>query len=150
MVIIPRQAQVFGCGERLFANVRKGKPRHAMRRARHVQHASLDRNIARLAGRVAGMLAHALSSAALAEASGGTSHIVRPAIFPAGNRCGIQPQHDRVLGDLTDEGDEQRAVKSALVEIIGCYVGCRDHHCAEFEEAGEQPAEDIASAISVT
>ncbi|MEY9525420.1 hypothetical protein ABIF70_006561 [Bradyrhizobium japonicum] len=47
-----------------------------------------------------------------------------------------------VVGDLLDEGQEQRTVQAALVKIVGRDVGGRDHHGAELEQLCEQAAED--------
>ena len=56
--------------------------------------------------------------------------------------AGIEPHHVHMRGDLIDEGQEQRAVEPAFVEIIRRDVGGRDHHRAELEQFCEQAAED--------
>ena len=47
-----------------------------------------------------------------------------------------------MIGYLLDEGQEQRPVQAALVEILGRDVGGRHHHGAEFEQLVEQPPQD--------
>ncbi len=43
---------------------------------------------------------------------------------------------------MRDEGQEQRAVEAAFIEVLRRHVRGRDHHDAELEQLLEQPAED--------
>ncbi len=47
-----------------------------------------------------------------------------------------------MVGYLGDEGQEQRPVQPALVEVLGRDIGGRHHHGAELEQLGEQPPQD--------
>jgi hypothetical protein len=53
-----------------------------------------------------------------------------------------EPRHLHVLLDHRDEGQKQRAIEPAAVEIVRRDVRGGDDHDAEFEQPREQPAED--------
>jgi len=52
------------------------------------------------------------------------------------------PQHVHMIRYLLDEGQEQRTVQTALVEILGRDVRGRHNDGAEFEKFREQPPQD--------
>ena len=142
-VVVVRESEIVGRRKRLLAQIGEEEPRHAMRRARHVQDAALDRNVARPADRVAGQLDPGRVERGVGSRVGGhqphpdAGELLEPEV---GAR--IEPQHVHVLRDLGDEGQEQRPVQPALVEIVRRDVGGRHHDGAELEQPGEQPPQD--------
>ena len=114
-----------------------------MRRTRDTQLAALDGDIARLARRIAGHfdpgLVECISRGLIRRHQ---PHLDACELFQPEVGAGVEPQHVHASGDLRDEWQEQRAVQTALVQILGRDVGGCDHDGAEFEQFREQPAEN--------
>ena len=86
---------------------------------------------------------HASSSAAVGGVVGRhVPDLLAGELFQPEVGARLELEHLHVLLDHGDERHEQRAVKTILVELRRRHVRGRHHHDAEFEQPGEQPAED--------
>ena len=99
-----------------------------------MQDAALDRNIARLARRIAGHFRPGLVERRVGGAVGRHQpHLDAHQFLEPEIGAGVEPQHVHMLFDLRDEGQEQRPVQPALVQLVGRDIGRRHHHAAEIE-----------------
>jgi hypothetical protein len=99
-----------------------------------MQLAALDSDVARLARRVAGHPAPGAVEDEFGFRIVRQPHLHAGELFQPEIRARVEPQHVHAICDLRDEGQEQRAVEAALVEVFGRDVRGRHHDGAEFEQ----------------
>ena len=141
-VVLPRDPQIIGGGERLLAQIVEGKARHAHRCVGYAYGAPLERKLLR-----AVVPAGKPPPRTIERGVGGGvgrrvpyRHAGELLQTEVGTRR--EPDHVHMLFDHLDERHEQGAVQAVLVERLGRHVGGGDHDAAALEQLREQPAED--------